>query len=217
MPFDSEGRFTRVHEWEQDRANDISIDSYRMDEEFNNYADGLSESFLRDGRVPMTGVLNAGGFNIRNVSAGSLSSDAVNLRQLSEVRIAAEEGIEDLKKQIEELEISSSKDVEDLKNAENFTDEGKKNIINWFKPRYDRAISITSGYTVESTGVLYISCGGNNRSCWVDVDGVRTFSSNWDANYGSPDCSQIMVGIGSVITFRGVGVSLFPIEAEEAE
>lgn len=83
MPFDSEGKFTRVHEWEQDRLDDISIDSYRMDEEFNNYADGLGETLLRDGRVPMTGNLNFGGFSARNIADGRLDKDAVNFSQLT--------------------------------------------------------------------------------------------------------------------------------------
>lgn len=82
MPFDSEGKFTRNYNWEEDRLNDISIDANRMDDEFDNYADGLSETMLRDGRVPMSGVLNAGGFNVRNVADGRLEKDAVNLSQL---------------------------------------------------------------------------------------------------------------------------------------
>lgn len=85
MPFDSEGNFTRVHDWEQDRIDDISIDSYRMDEEFNNYADGLGETLLRDGRVPMTGNLNVGGFGVKNIVEGRLENDAVNLKQLTTV------------------------------------------------------------------------------------------------------------------------------------
>lgn len=83
MPFDSEGKFTRVHDWEQDRIDDISIDSYRMDEEFNNYADGLGETLLRDGRVPMTGNLNVGGFGVKNIVEGRQENDAVNLKQLT--------------------------------------------------------------------------------------------------------------------------------------
>lgn len=50
MPFDSEGIYTRFHNWEEDRENDIDIVTDHADEEDNGFADGLSLTFLRDGR-----------------------------------------------------------------------------------------------------------------------------------------------------------------------
>lgn len=82
MPFDSNGLFTRLHSWEDDRKNDIDIVSDRHDEEDDNFADGLSECFLKDGRSPMKGELRMGGFQIRNLANGSMSTDAVNKSQL---------------------------------------------------------------------------------------------------------------------------------------
>lgn len=82
MPFDSNGLFTRLHNWEDDRKNDIDIVSDRHDEEDDNFADGLSECFLKDGRTPMKGELKMGGFQIRNLANGTMLTDAVNKSQL---------------------------------------------------------------------------------------------------------------------------------------
>lgn len=82
MPFDSNGLFTRLHNWEDDRKNDIDIVSDRHDEEDDNFADGLSECFLKDGRMPMKGELKMGGFQIRNLANGTMLTDAVNKSQL---------------------------------------------------------------------------------------------------------------------------------------
>ena len=85
MPFDSQGNFTRVHNWEEDRQNDIEIVSERHDQEDDNFAAGLSSCMLRDGRCTMTGNLNMGNFQVKNVANGSASTDAVNYSQLSSI------------------------------------------------------------------------------------------------------------------------------------
>lgn len=81
MPYDSEGNFTRVHSWEEDRVNDIDIVSDRHDEEDDNFADGLNLALLRDGRVPLSGSLNMNNFQVKNVADGTTSTDAINKRQ----------------------------------------------------------------------------------------------------------------------------------------
>lgn len=87
MPFDSQGKFTRVHNWEQDRINNIDIVTDHADEEDDNFAQALNETFLRDGRVAMKGNINAGGFKLRNISDGVLATDAVNKRQLDSLNV----------------------------------------------------------------------------------------------------------------------------------
>ena len=82
MPFDSEGNFTRIHSWEDDRINDIDIVTDHHDEEDNNLAEGLSQTFLRDGRVAMRGNIDAGNFQIKNLANGALDYDAVNRKQV---------------------------------------------------------------------------------------------------------------------------------------
>lgn len=85
MPFDSQGKFSRIHNWEQDRINDIDIVSERHDEEDDNFATGLNECMLRDGRCVMNGDLNMGNFQIKNVGRGQSNGDAVNRKQLNDL------------------------------------------------------------------------------------------------------------------------------------
>ena len=81
MPYDLQGNFSRVHNWEQDRLNDIEIVSDRHDEEDDNFAEGLNECLLRDGRAALIGNLNAGGLQIKNLGNASEDGDAVNKGQ----------------------------------------------------------------------------------------------------------------------------------------
>ena len=85
MPFDSEGNFTRVHNWEEDRQNDIDIVSDRHDEEDDNFANGFNDCMLRDGRATMTGDLDMGNFKVKKIANGTVSTDAVNKGQLDKV------------------------------------------------------------------------------------------------------------------------------------
>ena len=89
MPFDSQGNFTRVHYWEDDRQNDIEIVSSRHDEDDDNFANGLSNCMLKDGRCTMTGDLNMGNFQVNNVANGTADTDAVNRSQLNSVDTSA--------------------------------------------------------------------------------------------------------------------------------
>ncbi len=82
MPFDSNGNFSRIHNWEDDRRNGIEIVTDHHDEEDNNFADGLSQCLLKDGRTPMQNDFDAGNFQIKNVRTATLDKDAVNFAQL---------------------------------------------------------------------------------------------------------------------------------------
>lgn len=84
MPFDSEGIFSRIHNWEDDRINDIDIASDRHDEEDDNFANGLSQCLLKSGVVSMQGNLNMGSFNIKNIADAKNNNDAVNLKQVND-------------------------------------------------------------------------------------------------------------------------------------
>lgn len=83
MAYDARGNFVRIHNWEQDRLNNIEIASDRHDEEDDNFAAGLSACLLRDGRAAMTGNLNLDGYRITGVGTGTASTDAVNKAQLN--------------------------------------------------------------------------------------------------------------------------------------
>lgn len=86
MSYDSQGNFTRLHNWEQDRQNDIEIMSDRHDEEDDNFAEGLNECLLRDGRVALSGNLNVGNYQIQNVAQATADNDAVNLAQVTDIK-----------------------------------------------------------------------------------------------------------------------------------
>lgn len=82
MPFDSDGNFSRIHNWEDDRRNGIEIVTDHHDEEDDNFANGLSQCLLRDGRTPLKDNFDAGNFQIKNLRQATLDDDAVNLAQL---------------------------------------------------------------------------------------------------------------------------------------
>ena len=82
MPFNNAGIFCRLHNWEDDRINNIDIASDRHDEEDDNFAEGLTQCFLKNGNSAMEGDLNVGNYKIRNLSVGTASGDAINKSQL---------------------------------------------------------------------------------------------------------------------------------------
>lgn len=83
MPYDSQGTFTRVMNWEQDRINDIEIVSDRHDAEDDNFANGFNLAFCRDGRAVATGNFKMGNFKITGMANGESANDAVNKGQLT--------------------------------------------------------------------------------------------------------------------------------------
>lgn len=83
MPYDGQGVFTRVMNWEEDAANDISILASRHDAEDDNFANGFNEVLCRDGRAAMTGNLKMGANKITGLANGTTDNDAVNLSQLN--------------------------------------------------------------------------------------------------------------------------------------
>jgi hypothetical protein len=82
MPFDSNGVFTRIHNWTDDQQNHIAIECGRHDQEDDNFAQGFNDCFCRDGRAAATGNFNLGNFKIQNLANGTASTDAVNKSQL---------------------------------------------------------------------------------------------------------------------------------------
>jgi len=88
MPYDSQGKFTRLHNWEQDRIDDIDIVTDHHDEEDDNFASGLNECFLRSGQVPMGGNLNMGNFKITKIGEGTSPDDAISKKQLDNMNTA---------------------------------------------------------------------------------------------------------------------------------
>lgn len=99
MPFDTTGNFSRVHNWEDDRLNDIDIVSDRHDEEDDNFAEGLTNCVCKDGRSIMSGNLNLGGYRISNLANAAASSDAVNKNQMEQALLNLENSLTSLIKE----------------------------------------------------------------------------------------------------------------------
>lgn len=108
MPYDSQGVFTRVHNWEEDRMNDIEIVSDRHDQEDDNFANGFNLAFCRDGRAVATGNFKMGNFKVTGMANGESSNDAVNKGQLNSTQST-------LQANIDALEASASLYVGDIK------------------------------------------------------------------------------------------------------
>lgn len=92
MPFDSQGNFTRVMNWQEDAANSIPILASRHDDEDDNFANGFNEVMCRDGRTQMTGQLKMGSNKIVGVATGTANTDAVNKGQLDSALAGAVAG-----------------------------------------------------------------------------------------------------------------------------
>lgn len=107
MPYDLQGNFTRLHKWEEDRKNNIEIMSDRHDEEDDNFSDAFNQCFLRDGRVVMSGNLNVGNYQIKNVAQATAENDAVTLSQANEIKDNAVQECKDI--------ISSMYSIGDIK------------------------------------------------------------------------------------------------------
>lgn len=86
MPFDGRGNFSRLHRWEDDRINGIEIVTDHMDEEHDNFAEGLSQCFLKNGLSTMQNDFDAGNFKVRNIANGTTDKDAVNKSQLDSTK-----------------------------------------------------------------------------------------------------------------------------------
>lgn len=95
MAFDENGIYHRVHSWTQDRLSEINkkIQAERKDEEDNGFANGLSQTFLRDGRAPLENDLNVNGNKIFNMAVGALETDAINQQQLKEAMKKADDAL----------------------------------------------------------------------------------------------------------------------------
>lgn len=83
MPFDSQGNFTRVMNWQEDAANAVPIVASRHDDEDDNFAQGFNETLCRNGCAAMTGNLKMGSYKITGLGNGTTTNDAVNYGQLS--------------------------------------------------------------------------------------------------------------------------------------
>lgn len=77
MPFNGQGVFKRLYNWQLDAAQNINMLPDRMDGDANDIASGLSNCLTRDGEAPMLAALPMGGFQINNLGTPTSATDAV--------------------------------------------------------------------------------------------------------------------------------------------
>lgn len=82
MPFNGTGIFERIYSWQVDAANDLNVDSERMDRDTDDIADGLSNCITRDGQSPALANLPMGGFKFTGLGNGTTPTDSVNYGQV---------------------------------------------------------------------------------------------------------------------------------------
>lgn len=182
MPFDSQGIFTRVHNWEDDRINNIEIVTDHHDEEDENFAEGLSNTFLRDGRVPMEGNLNVGHFQIKNVASGTIETDAVNKAQLDSLQTKIQEKIDEMTTRQDNYDslqlgttcvsnciMSAPNGVVSISENQLVIPKGLTVLIPSGRDWQKKLHSIV--YTVPETKVVSVT-SGNNLSLILDMDGT---------------------------------------------
>lgn len=113
MPYDGQGVFTRVHNWEEDAANDISILASRHDAEDDNFANGFNEVLCRDGRAAMTGNLKMGANKITGLANGTNTNDGVNKSQLDSLSTTLSSSITNLDNTV--VKLSGNQTIADTK------------------------------------------------------------------------------------------------------
>lgn len=216
MPFTTSGTFERLHNWEEDRLNGIEIVTDHHDAEDDNFADGLSQTLLKDGRAPMEGALNMGGFSITGLAGGVNKQDAVTKAQLDEIELnyvplTKDAEIGGTKKFLNPVFMPTA----DLSNA---TDQGATtqfvnekintefalrhlSYIEKAFPTYSHVSSISSGYITSTIGYILFELP-TRMSGYIQVgDYQKSFSYSY--NNTQPMLIVMPVGIDVKILFSG--------------
>lgn len=83
MPFNGNGVFNLVFNWQTDAANQVNISSLRMMTQEQDIANGLSNCVTRDGQGLPTANLPMNGFKITGAADGVSAGDYVTYRQMT--------------------------------------------------------------------------------------------------------------------------------------
>ena len=166
MPFDSEGVFSRIHNWEDDRVNDIDIVTDHMDEEDNNFAEGLSQCFLKNGNSKMEGNLNCGNFKITNIAEGTLPDDAVNRLQLDNAIQISKEFMNSLIKigDIKASVIAENHDNWVLCNGQELSRNEYSELYDLIGDKFGKGNGVTTFNVPDYRGKFLRGFGGNSAA-----------------------------------------------------
>lgn len=85
MPYDENGNFTRLYGktgWQDDRDANTKILASRHDDDANDTADALNQTFLADGRKPASGDFKMGGYRVGGLGDAKDAQDAATAKQV---------------------------------------------------------------------------------------------------------------------------------------
>lgn len=85
MPFDENGNFTRLYGatgWQDDRDANTNILASRHDDDANDTAQALNETFLADGRKTAAGHFKMGGYRVQGMGDATERQDATTAKQV---------------------------------------------------------------------------------------------------------------------------------------
>ncbi len=189
MPFDSEGIFSRLHNWEDDRVNDIDIVTDHMDEEDNNFADGLSQCFLKNGTSKMEGNINVGNFKIMNLAEGTLPNDAVNRKQLDDFSLLNKQFMNMLIKvgDIKASVISQNHDNWVLCNGQELSRSEYSELFEIIGDKFGKGNGVTTFNVPDYQGKFLRGLGENSAEDIYTLQkeglpNIKGFMSNWAVN-----------------------------------
>lgn len=229
MPYDSQGYFTRVMNWQEDAANAVPIVASRHDDEDDNFAQGFNEVVCRDGRAPMTGALKMGSFKITGMANGTTANDAVNKSQLDSVQTTLTTAINTKADDNAVVKLtgdqiiagtktfSASPIVPTVTGGDNSTKAASTAFVRGeiasFIPNWSNAVEMTFPYTATTDGWIVVQISKNNNNGYIKIDGKvvgRTMGSS--GNWADSTNVQVPVASGSQITIEGspsIDVKLF--------
>ena len=197
MPYDSQGVFTRVMNWQEDAANSVPIVASRHDDEDNNFAQGFNEVLCRDGRAAMTGALKMGANKITGLAKGTTNNDAVNKSQLDSAQTTLNSAITNLGNSV--VKLTGAQTISDTKTfnespivptpatSDNSTKAASTAYVrNAFGekmyPNYAGQIvtaANTTSYTTPSAGWVQVRMYTNNgQTGYFYIDGKQVYCQN---------------------------------------
>lgn len=214
MPFDSQGNFTRVMNWQEDAANAVPIVASRHDDEDNNFAQGFNDCFCRDGRATAQGNFKMGSYKITGLSNGTTTNDAVNYGQLSTAQTTLQGNIDTKANDDAVVKLSGNQTINGVKtfasspiiptpaSSDNST---KGATTEWVKnqeylgyPDYAHATVLSKANgTVSSNGWLHFQGANNTYGYTITING---FAFELSDAYGTADELLVPVKAGDTYT-----------------
>lgn len=224
MPFTSNGTFERLHNWEEDRLNGIEIVTDHHDAEDDNFAEGLSQTLLKDGRSAMQGNLNLAGFKIINCAKGQNASDVVTKAQLDAldlnfVPLTHDCEIDGVKKfntpplvpeaDIKDSSLTAASTSFVKKTIESAFSTNEASLLNKAFPTYETVKGISTGFITSAPGFVIFELPVR-MSGWIKV-GAWQKSLSYSYSNTQPCVVVFPVANGVEIGFSGCTASFVGI------